>query len=835
MPDGIVWSSEPKTLTIPFEYRPLTESEKTRYGNKNQQDKIIEEALKAIPERLKGNAEALAALSAERHKDAKGNPVSYLAHHLRQYTARNTRDFFIHKDLKGFLSRELDFYLKNEVLNLDELEAAGEDLAEGWFQLMRLIKRIGNHIIDFLAQIEDFQKALWEKKKFVTETFYCITVGNIPEEFYPEIAENEAQWEEWQKLFGIEPPPLAHQGEDRGMTSPSTSTQEIGSREETPNPSPLWGEGRGEGRKSRTKEERSELLMQLAREMRKAPTDAEQRLWYFLRNRRLGGYKFRRQHSIGPYIVDFVCIEKGVIVEVDGGQHAEDLQRRKDVERTRFLENRGFRVIRFWNHEVLKNTEEVLAAILDALDAPHPGPLPEGERGIEECANGIPEGERGIEKRANALLEGEREKIEERIAFLMAHPTLVLDTRHFPQDFTDRLLAAFDNLDEMTDGLLIHSENWQALNLLLEKYRERVKVIYIDPPYNTSNDGFLYRDNYWHSSWLAMMYDRLALGREWMREDGAIFISIDDNEIHHLRNVLDGFGDRIGTFVWEKKKKGSHLSHTFRDLTEYVLSYTPNISRIGELYGEEAYSNKWQPLIKRHNVERELRFPAGKIKSELKDGKYTPAIYGQGETAIHLLDPIIVKDGVIVNRFRMRARFVWTQETLNREINLGSQIKLSKNMRPNVLRADQEEKTKRPPSLITKDIAAYEDAFAELKNIFGDVIYAYPKPTGLVNFIVKALTYFKPQGIILDYFAGSGTTGHAVINLNREDGGRRKFILVEMGEYFDTVLLPRIKKVTFAPEWKNGRPPPPTPSPQGGGGKNPTPTPPPPGTGREPP
>jgi len=195
--DGMTWEAETRTLTIPFQYRPLTEQEKIRYGNKKQQEKINEGAKHATPERLQGNAEALAALTAERRVDAKGNPVSYLAHHLRQYTARNTRDFFIHKDLRGFLSRELDFYLKNEVLNLDELEAAGEHLAEGWFQLMRLIKRIGNHIIDLLAQIENFQKMLWEKKKFVTETFYCITVGNIPETFYPEIAENEAQWQEW--------------------------------------------------------------------------------------------------------------------------------------------------------------------------------------------------------------------------------------------------------------------------------------------------------------------------------------------------------------------------------------------------------------------------------------------------------------------------------------------------------------------------------------------------------------------------------------------------------------------------------------------------------------
>lgn len=206
MLDSMVWEETTQTLTIPFQFRPLTEQETIAYGQKNQQDTIIANAIQEIPKRIK-DPNALAALTLERRRKEDGTVVSHLEHHLRQYTARNTRDFFIHKDLRGFLSRELDFYLKNEVLNLEEMEAAGEQLAEGWFQMLRLIKRIGNQIIDFLAQIEDFQKMLWEKKKFVTETFYVITVGNIPEAFYPEIAANDAQWEEWRALGFVEKKP----------------------------------------------------------------------------------------------------------------------------------------------------------------------------------------------------------------------------------------------------------------------------------------------------------------------------------------------------------------------------------------------------------------------------------------------------------------------------------------------------------------------------------------------------------------------------------------------------------------------------------------------------
>ncbi len=198
------WDDDARTVTIPFEYRPLTAQETVRYGKQKQQDKIIQTAVDEIPQRLNDSPDALAALMGERRRNGQDERVSYLEHHLRQYTRRNDSDFFIHKDLRGFLSRELEFYLKNEVLNLDNLEAAGEGAADGWFQQMRLIKSVGGEIVDFLAQIEDFQKMLWEKRKFVVDTQYCVTLGNIDSEFYPEIAANDAQWEEWRELLGAD-------------------------------------------------------------------------------------------------------------------------------------------------------------------------------------------------------------------------------------------------------------------------------------------------------------------------------------------------------------------------------------------------------------------------------------------------------------------------------------------------------------------------------------------------------------------------------------------------------------------------------------------------------
>ena len=609
--DGIAWDAEKRTLTIPFHYRPLTEQEKITYGKSKQQEKIIAEALEQIPARLKGNTEALAALSAERRRDAKGNPVSYLAHHLRQYTARNTRDFFIHKDLRGFLSRELDFYLKNEVLNLDELEAAGENLAAGWFQLMRLIKQVGNHIIDFLAQIEDFQKVLWEKKKFVTETFYLVTVGNISENFYPEIAANKAQWEAWRALFHI--------------------------------------------------------------------------------------------------------------------------------------------------HE----------------------------------------------------LPGDPKTREGRIAFLKAHPTLVLDTRHFSQDFTDRLLASFDNLDEVTDGLLVHSENWQALNLLLETYRERVKCIYIDPPYNSKTTEILYKNNYKHSSWLSLMDNRLTLSAYFETNDGSHIIAIDENEQERLGLLLaERFPshEKICVSVIHNKKgiQGDYFSYN-NDFAYFCISPglpETNGKPIPEDEWEYMNLRKWGRESERHTA-KNCFYPIYVKGSE---------IVGFGDVCDDDFHPgaanvIVNGDEGIIAVYPVDSQGVERKWRYARD-SIGSIKHL---LKVHVTRAGEIQILK------AKAESQFKTVWDDPKYIAGDFgtkwltdlglkieENLYPKSVHTVEDSIFAVS--DSSSMVLDYFAGSGTTGHAVINLNREDGGRRKFILVEMGEYFDTVLLPRIKKVTFSPEWKDSKP-----------------------------
>jgi len=614
------FDSRAKEIVIPFEFRPLTEKEQISYGKKNQQDAIIAEALDAIPKQFKNQDKALAALAAERRKTTNGKTVNFLEHHLRLYTRRNTSDFFIHKDLKGFLERELDFYLKNEVLNLDELEAGGEDRAEGWFQLMQVIRNIGHKVIQFLAQIEDFQKKLFEKKKFVTETNYCITVQNIPAKFYDDVAENETQWQEWKELFHIN-------------------------------------------------EEQKNLF------------------------------------------------------------------------------------------------------------------------------------------NANA-----KSKKDRRVAFLKAHPTLVLDTKHFNTDFADRLLAGFDDLDEMTDGLLIEGENFQALTLLLEKYCGKVECVYIDPPYNTGDSEILYKNEYLFSSWLTLMENRLAVSQRMLSEDPVLFVAIDDFEMVDLCELIDKrlpFLRREMIIVNHHPQggKGTTLANTH----EYMLAC---VSRRSDrtLTGRVSKDGvEHRPFKRSGTAESNFRYgrpnsfyailvdPESKEVVGVEPPPKASAGYPTGET-----DKGFLRIYPLGSQGEER---VW-RRSYESCLPLIAEKKLlcSDNMTVYQLI----EAGDRTAALFSNWIGPRYNAGIYGANLLGDIIgwhnpFPYPKSIHTVEDAIFS-SGLNNGGVCLDYFAGSGTTAHAVINLNREDGGNRKCILVEMGEYFDTVLLPRIKKVTFSPKWKDGKP-----------------------------
>ena len=201
LPWEVAWNAERRALDLPFEYRPLTTSEAKELGGNGQQNAIIERTEALVREALMAVPEAAKALLDRRTDDVHdAEAPTYFAHHARQFTRRRTSDFFIHRDLSGFLERELEYYLRSEVLSLGSLAAGGEASTNAWLDRMRVIREVGRNVIQFLAQIEGFQKMLWEKRKFVADAHYCLAVGLIPEALLPTVLECEAQWTEWRDL-----------------------------------------------------------------------------------------------------------------------------------------------------------------------------------------------------------------------------------------------------------------------------------------------------------------------------------------------------------------------------------------------------------------------------------------------------------------------------------------------------------------------------------------------------------------------------------------------------------------------------------------------------------
>ena len=596
-------------LIIRFEHRPLTEQEKkTCPGNGNkQQDQINQAARQRILKALKPEWVVLLAGSSP----TEHNPDrTVLDKHLAAYTAKNSFDYFIHKDLGGFLRRELDFYLKSEVLNLDDLAMGDAARLNRALARMRAVRHVADKIIAFLAQLEDYQKQLWLKKKFVLDTHYCVTLDRVPEALYAEIAANDAQREEWVNLFAI----------DEGNNEPTSS-------------SPLPpGEGQGEG-------------------------------------------------------------------------------------------------------------------------VPYTNPLT--------------------------------------VEFLKANPYLVLDTRHFDRHFTDKLLASLSEAgppDEQMDGLLIHGENFQALNLLQTRYRGQVKCVYIDPPYNTDSDEFLYKDGYQASTWITMLLDRVQFAQRIMGRDGLFFMQIGDEEGARSRILLDTlFSDRKNTAVVKRGIK--NVQAQFDDITRlsvghdviHIYSKTPElrIPHLRQLHhikkagkwdtfwrGTDRHTMRYN-LFDQHPESGQWRWEEQRSLRAIQNYKY----YLTHESTQKTLDE-------------------WYVENLQTGVDL------------DFVRCNEDNVVQYyvPP----QSHRLLSDNWLDISTAGTFADFPTEKHIALLQRVITWNT--SASDIILDFFAGSGATGHAVIDLNRGTVDRRKYILVEVGHHFDTVLLPRMKKVVHSPDWKDGKP-----------------------------
>lgn len=383
---------------------------------------------------------------------------------------------------------------------------------------------------------------------------------------------------------------------------------------------------------------------------------------------------------------------------------------------------------------------------------------------------------------------------------------------------TATLKPDFENSEDWdkTQNVFIEGDNLEVLKLLQKHYHGKIKMIYIDPPYNTGSD-FVYPDNYkegletylewtrqvneegkkissnaetegrYHSNWLNMMYPRLKLARNLMTNDGVIFISIDDHEIDNLLRLTKevfGEGNVSTTFIRQKKKKPSFLHKNLGSMTEYVVCVTRNKEFTFPFSVDVTTAGKKYPINNAGNSLGILTFPAGKVRFNAKTAVYQPQDMSEGNIITRLLDTVNVVDGLNENSFRLEGEWRYSQDTLDEIVDDGDAITISKvPFRPNHVKAGGE--VKKMHNLLTP--ATYgagtnEDGTAEVEGLLGGSYFDNPKPTTFVSLLTRAVTYDDPSAIVLDFFAGSGSTAHAVMKLNAQDGGERRFIMVQLPE-----------------------------------------------------
>ena len=539
-----------------------------------------------------------------------------LSKYVNRYTARNTMDFFIHKDLGTFLRRELDFYIKNEVMYLDDIENADVPSVESYLIKIKVLRKIAGKLIDFLAQLEDFQRKLWLKKKFVVETNYCITLDRVPEELYEEVAANDAQCEEWIKLF--------------------------------------------------------------------------------------------------------------VIDEIQG-------------------------------------------------DTKNPGyshPLT--------------------------------------VEFLKANDKLVLDTQFFDENFKARLVASIENFDEQCSGLLVHSENFQALNLIEQRFRKQVRATYIDPPYNTIHSEIIYKNQYKHSSWLSLIANVARITPAFWQNTFSFGLAIDDYEFVNLAALLNELFPALERSVvvvdHHPQGAGGRLSRTH----EYLILYSPATapSYLGE--PKDDYQER-RNFMRSGTAENNYR--SGRWRSFyalLLDLKTNLIINAEPPVTLGEIYPTqYTSDGYrriypINSKGEER---VWrsSYSTGKKRAQDGELIvSESGTVYQNINHKEKRE------TLFSNWTESKFNAGTHGSNVLNDLglrgVFDYPKSINTVVTALWAQSFADPNAIVLDYFAGSGTTGHAVLNLNRSDNGKRMYVLVEFENYFDTVTKPRIQKCIYSTSWSNGKP-----------------------------
>ncbi len=604
-------------LLLRFEYRPTPKG--------TRQDDLVGKAVQAV---LGNEAVKSRWLDLAKREPTEKNPQrTLLEKQLTTYTQKNCADYFIHKDLGGFLRRELDFYIKNEVMNLDDVQNAKRfaDIEKN-LRMIQCLRTIALDLITFLAQLEDFQKKLWLKKKFVVTAHYCITLDRVIKdapELLDAIAANNRQWEQWESL--------------------------------------------------------------------------------------------------------------GIM-----------------------------------KAEAARNCD-----------------------------------------------------------YLKAHPFLMVDTALFDAAFRDKLLGSIDDLDESLDGLLIHGDNFQALNLLQERYRERVGAVYIDPPYNTDGSPIAYKNGYKKSSWNSLIQSRLTNTLPLMSEDALVCVTIDDFQKEELTFIIQNvFGsDGIsGTIAIRSNPSGRPVPSGFAQSHEYAIyAHKTSSAKVGALPRSAAQLQRYREIDDEGRYMWELFRKRGSasLKSD-RPTMYYPLYFNGRSIRIPEMEwDEASKDWAVteqpladevllwpIDEEGLQRRWRWSPDRVKQDY---SQFKVKNEDRTAATvyyKYRPKSETVLPPTVwVDSKYSATEYGTDTIKNLFGtSSVFDFPKSIHAVFDCLWIGGAERKNVTILDYFAGSGTTGHAVLSLNRADEGHRKYILADQGAYFDTVIKARMQKIAFSSEWDMGKP-----------------------------
>lgn len=353
-------------------------------------------------------------------------------------------------------------------------------------------------------------------------------------------------------------------------------------------------------------------------------------------------------------------------------------------------------------------------------------------------------------------------------------------------------------------NIIIEGDNYHSLSALNYTHAGKIDIIYIDPPYNTGNKDFAYNDkivdkedSFRHSKWLSFMSKRLQLAKSLLKDDGFILISIDDNEQSQLKLLCDAiFGEPnfVETFIWEKNPNPTFLNKYSRSSAEYIMCYAKNkLTGLLSLDGGIISSTETDaPLQNKGNPKRKICIKKGMAKSLFPDQHIKAGNYG----LVDVLDDVDFEDNKNANDFTIEGTFRMTQETLYERIENGEQL-LFKTPRMSPRLSYSANTTHSAPlkTLWSDKYGTTQIGNNDIKDIFKALPFSYPKPVKLIKGILSFKN--KRDSVILDFFAGSGTTGQAVLELNKEDGGDRKFILCTNNEnsIAEDVTYPRISTV----------------------------------------